>query len=180
MFGGTQNDQPAFVVATDPVTGCVTSVTYQGNASVLEAEVAENATASVQVPGVNNTGSGTHGLITDSRSGADLFNHLISLQNNLLAGDTSAIKDTDIANLSKDEENILYQLGNNGAIQSQLETADAVASDQMSSLGTLISREADADLSETLVRLTQTQSAYQAALKSGATILNQSLMDYLS
>lgn len=180
VFGGTQNDQAAFVVATDPVTGCVTSVTYQGNASVIEAEVAENATASVQVPGVNNTGSGTHGLITDSRNGADLFNHLISLQNHLLAGDTTAIKDTDIANLSKDEENILYQLGNNGAIQSQLETADAVASDQISSLGTLISREADADIAQTLVRLSQTQTAYKAALQSGATILNQSLMDYLS
>ncbi len=179
VFGGTKTDRPAFVVATDTVTGRVTSVAYQGNASTPDAEVAEDDTVSVQVPGVNNTGSGVRGLITDSRSGADFFNHLISLQDHLLAGDINGIKDTDIANLGNDEENILYQLSNNGAMQSRLETADAVASDRVNSLGMLISREADADLAQTLVRLNETQNAYQVALQSGATILNQSLMDYL-
>lgn len=178
VFGGTQNNQPPFVVNTD-ASGNVTSVTYQGNPSTTSAEIAQNETVSVQVPGANNTGSGAHGLITDSRSGADLFNHLISLQNHLLAGDTSSITSTDIPNLSKDENNILYQVSNNGAIQSQLEAANAVASDQQNSLQTLVSRDANADLAQTLVRLNETQSAYQAALQSGATILKQSLLDYL-
>ena len=179
VFGGTQNNKPPFVVATD-ASGNVTSVTYQGNASVSTAEIAQNQTVGVQVPGANNTGSGARGLITDSRDGADFFNHLISLQNHLLAGDTAAISSTDISNLSKDEDNIVYQVGSNSAIQSQLETADAAASDQQSSFGTLVSNEVDADLSQTLVRLNETQSAYQAALQSGGTILKQSLLNYLS
>jgi flagellar hook-associated protein 3 FlgL len=178
IFGGTQNNQPPFTVATD-ASGNVSSVTYQGNASTTSAEIAQKETVSVEVPGANSTGSGARGLVSDTRSGADLFSHLISLQNHLLAGDTTAITSTDLPNLGKDEDNILYQVSNNGAVQSQLEAADAVASDQQSSLGTLVSREADADLSQTLVRLNETQSAYQAALQSGAMILHQSLMDYL-
>jgi flagellin-like hook-associated protein FlgL len=42
-----------------------------------------------------------------------------------------------------------------------------------------ISQEADADLAQTIVQLTQTQTAYQAALQSGGQILSQSLLDYL-
>ena len=70
LFGGTQTGQPPFVVATD-ANGNVTSVTYQGNDSVASAEIAPGTTVSVQVPGVNTSGSGPTGLITDSRNGAD-------------------------------------------------------------------------------------------------------------
>jgi len=38
----------------------------------------------------------------------------------------------------------------------------------------------DADLAQTLVRLNQTQTAYQAAMQSGAQLLQSSLLDYLS
>ena len=42
-----------------------------------------------------------------------------------------------------------------------------------------ISQQADADLAQTLVHLTQTQNAYQVALQSGAKLLSNSLLDYL-
>lgn len=90
-------------------------MSYNGNANVAETEIENGATLAVDVPGVNSTGSGTRGLVTDSRSGAHLFNHLISLQNNLLAGNTTAIANTDRAALAKDEENLIYHLGGNGA-----------------------------------------------------------------
>jgi flagellin-like hook-associated protein FlgL len=46
-------------------------------------------------------------------------------------------------------------------------------------LQSLVSKEADADLAETLVHLTAVQTAYQAALQNGDPILNNSLLDYL-
>ena len=49
----------------------------------------------------------------------------------------------------------------------------------MDTLEKLVSKEADADLTETIVRLTQTQTAYQAALQSAGRILGSSLLDYL-
>jgi flagellar hook-associated protein 3 FlgL len=180
LFGGTQTAQPPYVAATD-ASGNVTSVTYQGNDSVPEAEIAPGATVSVQVPGANTSGSGPGGLITDTRNGADFFNHLISLQNHLLAGNTAAISSQDHPALAKDEDNITSQITNNGLIQSHLSTADSVASAQSLSVKQMVSQASDADLAETLTQLSATQSAYQAALQSGAKLLssNQTLLNYL-
>ena len=97
----------------------------------------------------------------------------------LLTGNTAAIAATDRGNLAKDEENILYHIGTNGAIQSRLEVTDAISKQRTDTLETQVSGEADADLSQTLVRLNQTQTAYQAALQSAGKILGSSLLDYI-
>jgi len=178
IFGGTQTDQPPFTVTTD-ATGAVTGVTYQGNTNIAESEIESGVTLGVDVPGANTSGAGARGLITDSRSGADFFNHLISLQNNLMAGDTGAVAATDRAALANDEDNFLFHIGNNGAIQSRLETAASVNSTRTLSTNKMVSKEADADLTGTIVQLNQAQYAYQAALQSGAGIMQLSLMDFL-
>lgn len=178
LFGGTSSGQAPFTVATD-ANGVVTGVSYNGNAAVAVNEIENGVSLNVDVPGVNSSGSGARGLITESRAGADFFNHLISLQNNLLNGDTAAIASTDRAALAQDEENFIYHIGNNGAVQTRLETAAALARTQTESLDGMISQAVDADLPETIVQLTQAQTAYQAALQSGAGILRMSLMDYL-
>lgn len=178
LFAGTKNDQPPFVLATNSA-GLVTSVTYQGNTNVASTEVAEGLTASAQVVGANASGSGARGLFADTAAGADFFNHLISLQNHLQAGDAAAVNATDVPALAKDEDNILFHLALNGTVQARLATAENLASDRVFSTEKLISNEADADLAQTLVRLNETQNAYRAALQSGGTIMNISLLDYL-
>jgi flagellar hook-associated protein 3 FlgL len=178
LFGGTKSDQPPFV-STMNASGQVTAVTYQGNSSVAESEIAPGVTLSAETPGANTSGSGPHGLITDNRTGADLFNHLISLQNNLLAGDTAAISTTDHPQLALDEENFIIHLSTNGAVQARLEASATIATMRGDSLEAFVSKEADADLAQTLVRLNETQNAYKVALQSGGSILQLSLMDYL-
>jgi flagellar hook-associated protein 3 FlgL len=178
LLGGTQVDQPPFA-ATFDADGNAVAVTYQGNTDVPDVEVAEGSFVAAQTPGANSTGSGARGLVADSRFGADLFAHLISLQNHLLAGDTAGIASTDRPALGKDEENLIFQMGTNGALQSRLEAADSLASSRALSVDGLVSKEADADLAETMVRLNQTQTAYTAALQSGATIMQTSLLDFL-
>jgi flagellar hook-associated protein 3 FlgL len=178
LFGGTQTTQPPFTVATD-ANGNVTSVTYQGNASVAQSEIAAGSMIAVDVPGENASGSGEHGLISDSRTGADFFNHLISLQNHLLAGDTSSVASIDQPGLKLDEDNLIFQISHNGSVQTRLETATTIANTSSDSLNQMISKEADTDITETIVQLSQTQNTYQAALQSGAKILNMSLLDFL-
>ena len=146
---------------------------------MAESEITNGVTLTAQNVGENNSGTGPRGLITDNRVGADFFNHLISLQNNLLAGNVAAIEATDRANLSQDEDNFLFHLGTNGAIQSRLETTNSIADQRTDTIESLVSKEADADLAETLLRLNQTQTAYQAALQSAGKILGSSLLDYL-
>jgi flagellar hook-associated protein 3 FlgL len=178
LFAGTASDQLPFAMTTD-ANGNVTGVTYQGNTTLAESEIATGITLSAQAVGENTSGTGPRGVITDSRSGADFFNHLISLQNNLLSGNLPAIENTDRANLGADEDNLLYHLGGNGAIQARLQASDAIAGQRTQSLEVLVSKEADADLAQTVVRLSQTQTAYQAALQSAGRILSSSLLDYL-
>jgi flagellar hook-associated protein 3 FlgL len=178
LMGGTITNKPPFVMNTD-AEGNVTSVDYQGNQSATECEIAEGMTISVQAFGSNTTGTGPRGVITDSRYGADFFNHLISLQNNLLSGNTDAIASTDRANLAKDEDNLLLQMGGNAALQGRLENAQTILQQRLDSNEVSISNQADADLADTLVRLNQTQTAYKAALQSGANLLEQSLLDYI-
>lgn len=178
LFGGTSSGQPPFTIAKD-ANGNITGVTYQGNTSVNQTEVAAGATLSVDVPGENNSASGARGLVTDSSSGADLFNHLISLQNNLLADDKTAIASNDVPALQKDENNLLYQISNNGAVQGRLNSAATAASTSSSSLVQMISNASNADLVQTTVQLNEAQNAYQAALQSGAKIMQLSLLNYI-
>lgn len=178
LFAGTKVDQPPFVVEKD-ANGNIISVRFQGNSEAIEAEVAPDVLASGHAVGANTGTTGPRGLITDARSGADLFAHLISLRDNLVAGNTDAIANTDAANLQRDEENFLYHFGHNGAVQARLEAATSLASDQAFALEQQVSAEVDADLAQTLVRLNEVQTAYTAALQTGGKILSSSLLDYL-
>jgi len=177
LFAGTKNDQPPFTMSLD-AGGQVTGVTYQGNDSVAGSEIAPGQTVAVQPPGVNTSGSGPQGLLADSRNGSDLFAHLFSLRDHLLAGDVTGVA-ADQQNLARDEENLMQQYGLNGSVQSRLEVTSARISGQLLALESVVSQEVDADLAETLVRLNETQTAYQAALQSGSSIMRLSLLDYL-
>jgi flagellar hook-associated protein 3 FlgL len=179
LFGGTNSTQPPYVAATD-ANGNITSVTYQGNASVNQVEIAAGITVSVDIPGENTTGSGARGLVTDSASGADLFNHLIALQNDLASGNTAAVTGADSDNLQKDNDNLLYQISNNGALQTRLEVAATFATNRSSALDQTISNASSSDLVQTMVQLSQSQTAYQAALQSGAQLMQLSILNYLS
>lgn len=181
IFGGTKNNAPPFE-ATRNADGQITGITYKGSDTVSQSEIAEGINISVTIPGANGSGVGTRGLLADPRggtSGANFFDHLISLRDNLKNADSAAVRTDDFPGLLNDEENIIFHFGNIGAVQSRLETASSIANRRKASLEGLVSNESDADLALTLVSLSQIQNAYSAALKTGGTILNQSLLDYI-
>jgi flagellar hook-associated protein 3 FlgL len=178
ILAGTATDQPPFQVTTD-AQGLVQQVAYQGNAGENNVEIDQGVTVSAAPPGVNTTNSGSRGLLADTRTGADFFQHLIDLQNHLQSGDSATISSTDHANLSNDEENILYHISANGAMQSRLEASASVMTTRASALNQSVSKDADADLTDTITRLSQAQTAYSAALQTGAKLLSTSLLDYL-
>jgi flagellar hook-associated protein 3 FlgL len=180
LFGGTLNTQPPYVVSQNS-SGQVTSVTYQGNTSVPSVEIAAGVTLATLPVGANTTGGGPDGLITDTRTGADLFNHLISLQNDLLSGNTSAINSTDLTNLQKDSDNITQAIATNGALQQRMTAEANIAASQSASLSDLTSSKADADLAQVMSQLTQTQTAYQAAIQATAMFqdLTLSILNFL-
>jgi flagellar hook-associated protein 3 FlgL len=178
LFGGTASTAAPFTTTTD-ASGNVTAVTYNGNSSVNQSPIGAGMTATADIPGANTGSTGARGLITDSQSGADLINHLISLRNDLTAGNKPAITSTDNANLQKDENNVAYQVANNGVVQNQLNLAATFATNHSQSLNTMISNASSANLVQTMMQLSQTQNAYQAALQSGVKIMQLSILDYI-
>ncbi len=184
LFGGTNSGAQPFLATTD-ANGNVTAVTYQGNSSVNNVAIGPNVSLSAQVPGENNTGSGAQGLFADSRSGADIFSHLIQLQQDLTAASTgsssarSAINSTDLPNIQKDEDHITDQIGANGVVQSTLESTSNSETQVGTTISTQISNDTSANLSQVLSKLSQTQTAYQAALESGVYTMNLSILQYL-
>lgn len=179
LFGGTASGAAPFSVTRD-ANGDITGVTYNGTSTVNQSEIGEGLTASVDVPGVNTSGTGAPGLITDSQSGADLLNHLISLRDNLKSGNLTAITSTDSPNIQKDENNIAAQATNNGVVQSRLNAAASFISNDSTSLDKSISNQSSADLVQTMVQLNQAQNGYQAALQSSAKIMQMSILNYIS
>jgi flagellar hook-associated protein 3 FlgL len=178
LFGGTASGAPPYTTTTD-ASGDVTAATYNGNSTVNQVPIGSNLTATVDIPGANPGATGARGLITDQQSGADFLNHLISLRNDLQAGDTTAIAGTDTANLQHDENNISFQVANNGVQQTKLTAAATFATNDTQSLNQQISNASSANIVNVMVQLSQAQTAYQAALESGSKIMSLSLLNYM-
>lgn len=178
IFGGTAGSSPPFTATTDS-SGNVTGVTYSGNTDVSQVQIGAGLSVTAQAPGENNSGSGAGGVFADSRSGADIFGDLISLQQNLSSGNTSAIASTNSPALTKDEDNVVSQISTNGVLQSTLQVAGTGETQQSTTIDTQMSNDTNADLAQTLTLLSQTQTAYQATLQSGVMIDSLSLMDFL-
>jgi flagellar hook-associated protein 3 FlgL len=179
IFGGTDTGAAPFSATTD-ASGNVTGITYNGNTSVAQSEIAPGLTVTAQSPGENNTGTGTEGVFADSRTGADIFSHLIALQQDLTSGNTGAISSTVAPALTKDEDHVVSQISGNAVLQSTLEATGNVATQNSTSIESQMSNDTSADLATTLTQLSQTQTAYQAALESGTMVMQTSLLNYLT
>jgi flagellar hook-associated protein 3 FlgL len=179
IFGGTATGSPPFTATTD-ANGNVTGVTYSGNSNVNQVEISSGVTVSAQVPGSNTSGSGPAGLFVNSATGADLFSHLISLQQDITSGNTAAITSTDLPNVSKDESNVLDQVSANGVLLSRLQATSSLATQQGNNIATQVSGLTDADLATTITHLQQTETAFEAALESSSRVMAISLVDFMT
>lgn len=165
LYGGTAVTTPPFV-ATRDAADSMTAVTYAGNA---------------ERPGIPLSSSSTitpHASPATNLSIGDFLNHLIALRDSLAGSDTSGIADAQTGLLATENE-LVSALGENGGIQTRIEASKAQNQDLATSLESLLSGETDADLPSTIVKLTQCQTAYQAALQSAANIMRLSLLDYI-
>ena len=165
IFAGNRVDSAPFV-ATRDASGSITGVAYAGSGEPAAIQLSENASIS---PGAT---SGTNGDI------GDFLNSLVALRD-ALATQNSTDLTTAQTNLATAEDELVSALASHGGIQTRIEANRAQQQDRADNLEVLVSAEVDADLPSTIVRLTQTQTAYQAALQSAANIMRISLLDYI-
>ncbi len=165
LFAGTAVGAPPFVAARDG-QGRVTGATYAGNAERSSIQLSENASIA---PG---TAADTN------LSLRDFLGHLVALRDALGAGDTGAVS-TVQEDLIAFEDSVVSALAEHGGIETRIEASRAQQQQRADNLESLVSSETDADLPSTIVRLNQSQTAYQAALQSAANIMRMSLLDYI-
>ncbi len=165
LFAGTAVDQPPFV-ATRDASGKLTSVAYAGNSSRSLIQLSETASIAPGSTGDMNVGLG------------DFVNQLVALRDALDTGSTTAVSAVQTS-LIASEDKIVSALAGHGGVQLRIDANRAQQQQRSDNLESLISGEVDADMPSTIVRLNQSQTAYQAALQSAANIMRLSLLDYI-
>ncbi len=166
IFGGTQTDTAPFTAQRD-ASGNITSVSYAGSTTTPpQFNIGEGSTISPYTSAATNQQMGT------------FLNNLVAMRDALQSGDVSSIQAAQ-PGLQTSEDNILGAVTDVGATQTRLQAATAQSTSRFNELTQLSSKDTDADMSTTIVKLTHAQTAYQAALQVGAQVMRLSLLNYL-
>jgi flagellar hook-associated protein 3 FlgL len=171
IFGGTVTRTEPFVPARD-ANGEITSVTYAGNDEIFNAEIQEG----IQVAG-NEPGSRV--FTAAGVSGADLFQILINIRDNLRSGDLNALE-TRLDDLDDAQEQVLISTARVGATQNRVDQVQSNLEDINLQLLEVIADNIDADFAETIVELNAQSNALQASLDASARVIQPSLLNFLS
>lgn len=173
VLGGFRTDIPPFdsrVQRTDPLVA--PNDAYAGDAYVQQREIGPGVTLGLNVRGDEVLG-GAPG------ASGNMLAVLRDAAAHLRTGDTNALRDTDIAALQSQIDNVLAVRTRVGAGMNRLEAATSRLSELEESATLLLSDTEDADMARTLVDFSTQQAVYQSALNAGAKIVQSSLMDFL-
>lgn len=166
LFAGTATDTEPYA-ATRDAAGQVTAVSFVGNTA--QGAIALSETSSIK-PGPD--AEVLQGI-------ADFIAGLVALRDSLATNAPAGISAA-CSSLVATEDVFISGLARQGAIQTRIEVNQNQQKDRAQSLEQLISAETSTDLATTVVKLSQAQTAYQAALQSASIIMKQSLLDYIN
>jgi flagellar hook-associated protein 3 FlgL len=164
LFSGTATTTAPYEPGSDA---------YAGNTGQMAREIGPGVSVNVNTTADTILGSG-------QAAGDDkLLDTLRDISDHLRAGDGASLRGTDLDRIDKGVESLLTARATNGALTNRLESASSrLAAVEEMTVKSLSDTE-DADLAKTMIDLTTQTSAYQAALKAGANIVQSSLMDFL-
>jgi flagellar hook-associated protein 3 FlgL len=168
VFAGTATTtQPYAVSGAD---------TYAGDSGTIAREIGPGVSVQVNTLGSAVLGSG------QGAADGKLLNTLRDIAQHLrgnTAADANALRGTDLRNLDSNLDALSQARATVGATTNRLESADARLSQVEESSTKLLSDVEDADMAKTMVDYSMQQSVYQSALRAGANIVQQSLLDFL-
>ena len=133
----------------------------------LENEIADGIVQQVNVPGAD---------VFEGPLNA--FDVLVHLRDALNANEVTEVR-ASLTQLSDMRERISTVRGEIGARVNRMELTRNVLDRVSAEMTSILSEDEDVDLTATIVNLQQEQDVFQAALASGASIIPQSLMDFI-
>ncbi|GMV99806.1 MAG: hypothetical protein AMXMBFR84_09450 [Candidatus Hydrogenedentota bacterium] len=167
VFSGTRTRTQPFVETRD-VNGRITAVAYEGNDEAINVAIQDG----VEVK-VNESGSEVF------QSNQDIFQTLIDIRDNLLAGDRAALSNTRLLEIDAARAQLSEAVARVGAVQNRLTSGETDLEDIQVQLQELLSNTVDADLAEVIIQLNAQENAFQAALSAGARVIQPSLLDFV-
>ena len=117
-------------------------------------------------------------LIVNAQAGIDMIGTMVRLGQSLLYNNRTGVT-TAIGEIDKTFQAILNAQSKNGAKTNRFETTLTRNEQQSTETTGLISKLEDADMAEAATKFSLMQTVYNAALKSAAMTMQQSLVDYL-
>lgn len=108
-----------------------------------------------------------------------IFTTMMDLRDNLLRNDPKAISEESIKKLDEDLRRILNLHAEVGAKSNRVSAAKEKQENITLNLKKMLSSVEDVDMAEAIIRMTELETAYQAALQTGAKVMQTTLMDFL-
>ena len=168
IFSGTATGTAPYSSSTGDV--------YQGNTSAVTRQIGPNSSLQVNVDLSSVLGSGS------SANDNKLLNTLSSISADLRAG-TSGVADlssTQLTNLQNSLNSLTQVQANVGATENRLTLASTRIQGLQNTDTQSLSNDEDVNMAQAMTTFSNQQTAFQAALKAGANIVQSSLMDFLS
>jgi flagellar hook-associated protein 3 FlgL len=149
---------------------------YAGNGGAIMREIGPGVSVPINVVGSDLLGSG------QAAADGKFLNVLRDIADHLRAGTpaaSEALRTTDLRALDSNLDALMRARAGVGATVNRLETAASRLSEVEETQIGLLSKTEDADMAKTMIDFSMQQSVYQSALKSGANIVQASLLDFL-
>lgn len=177
LFSGSQTDLPAFSV-TRNAQGQIATVTYNGNGDARNIETAPERTVAINMLGSNEAGGG-YAVFRDTAAGVDLFDTLLQMRGFLEANDQASLMSASLPAIKDGIAHLTLGLAKLGGIQAHVGSAQFDNEDHLDSVRQQLAMLSETDIAGAMIEASQLDTAYRAALATGARILETSLLDYL-
>jgi flagellar hook-associated protein 3 FlgL len=161
LFAGLRTDANPFTLNAGPPT----TVTYGGDSGQMLREIDVDTTLAINTPG--------------SAAFAPAFAALISLRDNLRAGNATAVRASDIPGIDAALDTVLNTRASVGAKVNRMEAAQDRQQQLQVQITKLLAKAEDTDYTEAISEFTLQDTVYKASLQAGAKAMQPSLMDYL-
>lgn len=152
--------------------------TYGGNTGSVTREIGPNTslTVSADLSGVLGNGQTVSG---QPAGDGQLLNTLRNISDDLQSGNSSALGGTDMTDLSNNLNSLLGLSATVGTTTDRLQMASSRISSLQTSATDTLSNTEDADMAQTEINFSTEQAALSAALQAGASVVQESLMNFL-